>query len=83
MSNIFAEMDAPKSTNMQDRDKGGHGLEESPWLIDQELKSEIHDLCNTWDVTPGELYRHAIKTGLSNLKSRQQQRKSVKLKVKN
>lgn len=83
MSNIFAEMGAPRSTEIQDRDKGGQGLEESPWLIDEELKSEIHTLCSTWDVSPGELFRYVLNQGLSDLKNRQHQRNSVKLEVQN
>jgi len=78
--NIFAKLEEERpSTNMRDRDQGGKGLDESPWLIDENQTSEIQKLSGRWDVSPGELYRHVITQGIKHLKKRQETRQTMKL----
>lgn len=48
----------------KDRNKGGKGLEESPWLVDQENVDQVRELANKKGVTPGEMFRFVIRTGL-------------------
>lgn len=78
--NIFAQLEEKNPINqMRDRDQGGQGLDESPWLIDDKQMSEIQKLSGRWDVTPGELYRHVINQGIKHLKKRQETRQTMKL----
>lgn len=63
-------MGAPRSTDLQDREKGGPGLEESPWLIDDKQMQELQELSEKWEVTTGELFRYAINQGINTLKQR-------------
>lgn len=80
MSNIFAELEEQSpSKKMRDRDQGGQGLDESPWLVDDKQLKEIQKLSGRWDVTPGELYRHVINQGIKNLKRRQEKRQTIKI----
>lgn len=50
-----------------DRHKGGIGLEEANWLVDQELQEKIYSLSQGRNVTSGELFRYALNTGIKQL----------------
>jgi hypothetical protein len=52
---------------LQDRHKGGQGLKESEWLVDEDLEEKVEELSHRKGATAGEIFRYALKRGLGHI----------------